>query len=168
MFRTAAVLQSSRFQARWWSNCFCLPVPGWLDFGIGSQAWQSLAPACCKPKIFYFAVQIRLLRAPYFKGAPLALLPKIKSAARFALSLRIRSAARARALTIKERRSFCGLKKKLVPKKMDNFFDQNYQMAALRPLYLYGGYQDQNSTLPTWPTWIFWSTNSIWPLFWSL
>jgi len=80
-----------------------------------------------------------VLRSHSELGAQLALaISPSKSAARFAVS-----------------------KKKLVPKKMDNFFDQNYQMAALRPLYLYGGYQDQNSTLPTWPTWIFWSTNSI-------
>ena len=46
-------------------------------------------------------VLVRLLRSPYFLGASIAL----------ALSLRIKSAAPARALTIKERRSFCALKK---------------------------------------------------------
>ena len=54
----------------------------------------------------------RLLRAPYFLGAPLAL-SSSKSAARFALS-----------------------KKKIVKKMGNFFFVLNHQMAAMRPIYL--------------------------------
>ena len=65
----------------------------------------------------------RLLRAPYLLGAPLALalLPKIKSA------------ARARALTIKERRSFCALKNFSFQRKMA-FYAQNYQVSFVANL----------------------------------
>ena len=59
-------LQSSRFQARWWSNCFCLPVPGWLDFGTKGAKPGKAWPLHAASKRFCTLQYKCLLQFPLF------------------------------------------------------------------------------------------------------